>query len=185
MTPDLTDQGGKVQLRLGHDPLTLPGDVAELLIDLRDSVPPWTAEDQVRWLFPSKQRAGQHIHKRTLGDGPLRYGIRTTPLRGAALINLAGKIPVGPLSDLTGISNQAAGRWAGIAGSTWDAHPNSELCSPHAKRTNCPRYPQQLTRYRFLLGDLLLVELTSFFDVCLIHLLHDKSGYAPARAIGS
>ena len=83
-------------------------------------------------MFPSRQRAGQHIHKRTLGDGLLRYGNRTTPLRGAALINLAGKIPVGPLSDLTGISNQAAARWADVAGRTWNATPNSELGSPNA-----------------------------------------------------
>lgn len=120
---DLTEQGGKVQLRLGHDPITLPDHVAELLIDLRDSVPPWTTKGHVRWLFPSKQRAGQHIHKRTLGDSLLRYGIRTTPLRGAALINLASKIPVGPLSDLTGISNQAAARWAEVAGRSWNAYP--------------------------------------------------------------
>ena len=111
-------------------PITLPNDVAELLVDLRDSVPPWTTEGQVRWLFPSRQRAGQHIHKRTLGDGLLRYGIRTMPLRGAALINLAGKIPVGPLSDLTGISNQAAARWADIAGRTWNAYPQLRTGQP-------------------------------------------------------
>ena len=36
------------------------------------------------------------------------------------------------VSDLTGISNQAAARWADVAGRTWNATPNSELGSPNA-----------------------------------------------------
>ncbi len=47
------------------------------------------------------------------------HGIRVRSSRNAALISLAGEIPVSMLSDLLGMSVAASVRWARAAGRDW------------------------------------------------------------------
>lgn len=68
----------------------------------------------------------------SLGLAPV--GIDSRQLRGPALTNLAGQLPIRLLSDLTGLGTQAAVGWADIATRSWNAYPQlrSETYSNNA-----------------------------------------------------
>lgn len=118
---DVIEENGAVSLRLGSEPVRLPPTLARLSIDLRDAPRPWADDPLHRWFFPSKN-PGKAIHPQTIGSQLDLFGFDVAALRNAALFNVAGKIPLGPLSELTGIGSQALGRWATIARRDWSAY---------------------------------------------------------------
>lgn len=109
-------------VRLGATPVLLPPHVAALILEQQEAATPQHAPGHPRWLYPSPQ-THHHLAPKTISADFGRHGIRATPLRNAALVNLAGQIPIGPLCDLTGIGPYAASRWANIAGATWSIYP--------------------------------------------------------------
>ncbi|MFT2568505.1 hypothetical protein ACMWP8_29030, partial [Escherichia coli] len=56
-----------------------------------------------------------------------RLHCRIIGLRGAALLNLAATMPVGPLCDLTGMSPNVAARWQFVAASAYAQYPAIRL----------------------------------------------------------
>ena len=59
------------------------------------------------------------------------YGIPTRQARNAALIALAGELPISLVSDLFGISISTAMHWARRAGKDWNAY----LAASHQGRS--------------------------------------------------
>lgn len=117
-------------VRLGVTPLLLSPHLATLILEQQEAATPLHTPGYPRWLYPSPQTR-HHLARKTISADFGRHGIRATPLRNAALVNLAGHIPIGPLCDLTGIGPYAASRWANIAGTTWNIYP--QLRTPEAR----------------------------------------------------
>lgn len=109
-------------VHLGTTPLRLPPHLTALMTQQQEATTAPHTADYPRWLYPSTQ-SRHHLAPKTISADFGRHGIRATPLRNAALVNLAGHIPIGPLCDLTGIGPYAASRWANIAGATWSIYP--------------------------------------------------------------
>ena len=118
---DIEEEASVVAIRLGDEPVRLPPALARLTSELRDAPRPWTDGDSNRWLFPSK-KPGQAVHPKTLGSQLHRHGFDVAGMRSAAMFNLASQIPIGPLSELTGVGTQALGRWATTSGRDWAAY---------------------------------------------------------------
>ncbi|WP_283284265.1 hypothetical protein [Microbacterium sp. IEGM 1404] len=120
-TASIIDDGDQMRLRLGLTPVQLPPPLPAL-IRLQLAAPRrWDTAST--WLFPSKLRAGAHVHASRFAADLQNLTCRVVGLRGAALLNLAATMPVGPLCDLTGMSPNVAARWQLVAASAYAQYP--------------------------------------------------------------
>lgn len=85
----------------------------------------WDVEST--WLFPSKLRAGEHVHASRFTTDLQNLNCSLVELRGAALLNLAATMPVAPLCNLTGASPNVAARWQTVAASAYAQYPALRL----------------------------------------------------------
>jgi hypothetical protein len=132
--PDIGESGNF--LRAGRHPLLLPPRLANLLAQLADA--PCTparlanADNTARWLFP-----GLTPGRPTSAPGftlTLRaLGLDARTARNAALISLAGDLPVPILADVLGLHTTTAERWAHLAKSDWTAYIAERVTDTHAQ----------------------------------------------------
>ena len=83
------------------------------------------------WLFPGSSATG-HLNSSVLSKHLKSHGIPLRPARNAALISLAGDLPISVLSDLFDISISTAMHWARHAGRDWNAY----LAATHQERAD-------------------------------------------------
>ena len=126
LTVDQLDIGAdRSALRTGAHPLMLPPRLAALLERL--AATPHTrsrvanSENTKRWLFPGLT-PGRPISQSGLQVKLREFGLAARPARNAALIALAGDLPVPVLADVLGLSLTTAGRWAALAQRDWAAY---------------------------------------------------------------
>lgn len=124
-TASIIDDGSSMQLRLGVTPVELPPPLPALI--RRQLTTPRRWDTKSTWLFPSKLRAGAHIDVSRFTADLQNLNCRFVGLRGAALLNLAATMPVGPLCDLTGMSPNVAARWQVVAASAYAQYPAIRL----------------------------------------------------------
>jgi hypothetical protein len=121
-------------LRTGRHPLLLPPKLAALLTQLADT-PRTTArlskaDKTVRWLFPGLtpgRPTSQLAFTHKLRD----LGINARTARNAALISLAGDLPVPILADVLGLHTTTAERWAHLAQRDWTAYIAERVTDTH------------------------------------------------------
>ncbi len=116
---------GEIRLRLGTDPLTLPGPLAQLLLDLPEPRRRGLAAaitDDTDWLFPG-DRPGQHAHPSTIARRLRQHGIKARAARNTALLQLVTVTPTPVLADLLGLHPGTAEQWSAAAGARWSAYP--------------------------------------------------------------
>ncbi|USQ85949.1 DUF6233 domain-containing protein [Streptomyces phaeoluteigriseus] len=70
------------------------------------------------WLFPGLV-PGRPTSQTGLSTKLLAYGINTRPARNAALVALAGDLPVPVLASILGLHLETAVRWAAFAKASW------------------------------------------------------------------
>lgn len=121
----IVDDGEGMMLRLGITPVQLPSPLPALIRRQLTTPRRWDAEST--WLFPSKLRAGAHLHASRFAADLQNLSCSVVGLRGAALLNLAATMPVGPLCDLTGMSPNVAARWQVVAASAYAQYPAIRL----------------------------------------------------------
>lgn len=122
---NIVDDGDEMLLRLGTTPVRLPPPLPALI--RRQLAAPRRWDTQSTWLFPSRLRAGAHVHASRFAADLQHLNCRVVGLRGAALLNLAATMPVGPLCDLTGMSPNVAARWQLVAASAYAQYPAIRL----------------------------------------------------------
>ena len=116
--------------------IAVPPALATILNRLPVQVPhprtkPLIGGDSPGWLFPGFAATGR-LNTATMAKHLKRHGISTRQARNAALISLAGDMPISLVSDLFGISITTAMQWARRAGRDWNAY----LAATHQ---NCRR----------------------------------------------
>jgi hypothetical protein len=126
LTTDQLDVGeAGCFLRTGRHPLLLPPKLATLLTQLADT--PSTAarlskrDNASRWLFPGLtpgRPTSQVAFTHKLRD----VGINARTARNAALVSLAGDLPIPILADVLGLHTATAERWVHLATSDWTAY---------------------------------------------------------------
>lgn len=118
---DVEQSAGKVVIHLGPTPLDLPaplGDIAlQLAANRRSNRIQLAPIDNHQWLFPGGLH-GKHLGNERMSVRLNRLGIRTRPGRNAALIDLAAQLPAKIISELLGITVEAATIWSGYSGAT-------------------------------------------------------------------
>ena len=80
------------------------------------------------WLFPSDDPA-RHVPPSTLGERLRRIGIEPRRMRNAARAQLAREIPASLLSEILGLTPNAAVAWASRAGSNWTGYAANRASS--------------------------------------------------------
>jgi hypothetical protein len=122
LTPGhVSHHGDRTYLHIGDAPLLLPPRVADLLNRVVRSPRPRSRlnrDSQQRWLFPGLV-PGQPITPKAFSSNLTRHGIQTRPGHGAALIALAGELPVPVLADLLGVHIHTAQKWAAHVQRDW------------------------------------------------------------------
>ena len=126
LTVDQLDTAGdRSFLRTGQHPLLLPPKLADLLKCL--AAAPHTRSrlaasgNSSRWLFPGLT-PGRPASQSSIQVKLRGLGLVARPARNAALIALAGDIPVPVLADVLGLSITTAERWAALAKRDWAAY---------------------------------------------------------------
>ncbi|KRE76714.1 MULTISPECIES: hypothetical protein [Micrococcaceae] len=120
----------QTQLWFGTSHILAEPTLTALIRQYRQETYPRPSSDPNGWFFPSRN-AGEHANSSALTRGLRQVGVDTRQLRGAALTNLAGQLPIRPLCDLTGLGTEAAVGWAEVAARSWNAYPQlrTEQCS--------------------------------------------------------
>lgn len=121
----INDSGQRMTIRIGMSPVQLRHPLPALIRRQLDEPRRWDTESD--WLFPSKLRAGTHTDYSRFVADLQKIGCSVVALRGAALVNLAATMPVGPLADLTGISVNVATRWQVVAAAAYAQYPALRL----------------------------------------------------------
>lgn len=121
----IDDTGARMTIRIGMSPIQLRHPLPALIRRQLDEPRRWDTESN--WLFPSKLRAGAHTDYSRFVTDLQKIGCSVVALRGAALVNLAATMPVGPLADLTGISVDVATRWQVAAAAAYGQYPALRL----------------------------------------------------------
>lgn len=121
----IDDTGERMTIRIGLSPVQLRRPLSDLIRRQLDEPRRWDTESD--WLFPSKLRAGAHTDYSRFVTDLQKIGCSVVALRGAALVNLAATMPVGPLVDLTGISVNVATRWQVVAAAAYAQYPALRL----------------------------------------------------------
>lgn len=120
---DLTEDRGRMQLKLGEHPLDVPPVLADLLRQLPVRKPFGAARELAdkQWLFPGK-RAGQPRHAGSLIRALRPLGIPARVSRNTALLHLATSVPPAVIANALGIDTNTAQKWAEVAGSSWSGY---------------------------------------------------------------
>lgn len=121
---DITHTDHQTWLRVGRDPLPLPGPVAELLHGLLAD-PRYrhnTTNHDSGWLFPGT-RPGRPIHPNTLAAALQRAGIPTQSARAGTWLDLVRSAPAPLLADALGVSPVTTARYAERAGAHYATYP--------------------------------------------------------------
>jgi hypothetical protein len=126
--PHLVDEDtvGGVSVTLSGPEIAVPPSLAAILTRLPVSGPfprtrPLIGGDTLGWLFPGSAATG-HLNAATMSKRLKAHGIPTRQARNAALIAMAGELPISLVSDLFGISISTAINWARRAGKDWNAY---------------------------------------------------------------
>lgn len=108
-----------VTVRLGRDPLDLPGPFAALITQLPLRRRRGVAEQSpTRWLFPGGG-AGRHLDAGALSRRLRAIGIDPRPMRLAAISQLAREVPPAMLISVLGVTASTATRWTTTSGGAW------------------------------------------------------------------
>lgn len=122
LTPkDVIHSEESLSITFGHDPVEIPEPLAELVRQLpqrRRRGSSAYLSDPHQWLFPGG-RAAYPISRGQLSRRLASIGVDARGARNGALLQLAGEVPPIVLSDLLGISINAAIRWVGVASGDW------------------------------------------------------------------
>jgi hypothetical protein len=107
-------------------PISVPPALSSLLATLPtqgSEVVPLIGPDgsDPTWLFPGRA-AGRHIAPAAISARLAHHDIHARPSRNAALIALAGDLPVAVLGDLLDLSIAAAIRWTRHAARDWHGY---------------------------------------------------------------
>ena len=125
----ITDDGETVTILFGRTPVQLPPPLPDLI--RRQLAAPRRWDVTSTWLFPSKLRAGAHVDYSRLVLDMRDLGCAIVALRGAAMLNLASTMPVGPLADMTGAAVHVLDRWALVASSAYSRYPHLRQLDSH------------------------------------------------------
>ncbi len=123
-TDCLSTEGGKVLIRLGKVPITLPDQVADLALELMASQRGHAtigADATSPWLFPGGQ-PGRPISAGHLQQRLKALGAQPRQARGTALFELAAELPAALLARMLGIDVSAATAWQRISSGDWMAY---------------------------------------------------------------
>ena len=132
---------GGMSVSLTGPEITVPPSLAAILTRLPVRGPhprtrPLIGGDTPGWLFPGFTATG-HLNAATMSKHMKAYGIPTRSARNAALIALAGELPISLVSDLFDISISTAMNWARRAGRDWNAY----LAATHNERSATAHLP--------------------------------------------
>ncbi|QYG11526.1 hypothetical protein [Microbacterium sp. PAMC22086] len=119
---DATD--ANVRLTVGREALVLPDNLGDLV--RRQIAAERHRDPAARWLFPGR-RPGRHLSARALKTPLEKIGIHIGPGRAIALMTLARDIAPSVLSDLVGVSIEAATRWSNLSSHDWSDYPRLRL----------------------------------------------------------
>ncbi|MBK9696751.1 MAG: hypothetical protein IPO80_04880 [Propionibacteriaceae bacterium] len=121
-----TDNEGRLTLRLGADPITVPPPLDQLLTQLpepqRHGLAATVILDQ-EWLFPGS-RPGRHVDPTTVMRRLRLHGIHPRAARNTALLQLATETPTPVIADLLGLNLNTAEKWREVAGARWANYPS-------------------------------------------------------------
>jgi hypothetical protein len=128
---------GRVTLRLGELPLTLPAPVDRFIIELTAQRRGYAAmiAAENRWLFPGG-RSGQHISPQRMGHRLRQIGVPPRLARNTAVIDLAGELPAAVISKLLGFSIKRAAAWNIEAGNTNPRYAATIACQDALYKTS-------------------------------------------------
>ena len=118
---DITERDGETNLRLGRQPVVLPGLIADLfrqLVEVRTGHARIGGDAASRWLFPGG-RPGQPISAFRLTERLRQIGIYSGQARSTALFQLASEMPAAILARLLGIHISVAVKWQRASGGDW------------------------------------------------------------------
>jgi hypothetical protein len=125
-----------VQLRLGREPVILPGPLGALLLQLAASRRGHAAlgdQGTSPWLFPGGQ-PGQPISAYRLAERLRRLGLRPGPARSTALFSLAAELPAALLARLLGIHISVAVAWQRASSGDWTTY-----AADYSRRQRAPK----------------------------------------------
>jgi len=114
----------QVRLRLGREPIVLPGPLDALvreLITSRHGHASLGDQGTSRWLFPGG-RPGQPISADRLGERLHQLGLRPGQDRSTALFGLATELPAALLARLLGIHISVAVTWQRLSSGDWTSY---------------------------------------------------------------
>jgi hypothetical protein len=115
---------GQVLIRLGREPLVLPGPLDALALQVAATRRGHAAlgdDGTSAWLFPGGQ-PGQPISAFQLGERLRQTGIRCGQSRSAALFQLATDLPAAVLARMLGIHISVAVQWQRASAGDWMAY---------------------------------------------------------------
>jgi hypothetical protein len=116
--------GGQVLIRLGREPVMLPGPLGALALQVAATRRGHAAlgdDGTSAWLFPGGQ-PGRPISAFRLGERLHQLGIRCGQSRSAALFQLATDLPAAVLASMLGIHISVAVHWQRISAGDWMAY---------------------------------------------------------------
>jgi hypothetical protein len=115
---------GHVLIRLGREPVVLPGPLDALALQVAATRRGHAAignDGTSAWLFPGGQ-PGQPISAFQLGERLRQLGIRCGQSRSAALFQLATDLPAAVLARMPGIHISVAVQWQRASAGDWTAY---------------------------------------------------------------
>jgi hypothetical protein len=116
--------GGQVLIRLGREPVALPGPLDTIALQVaaaRRGHAALGGNGSSSWLFPGGQ-PGQPISAFQLGERLRQLGIRCGQSRSAALFQLATDLPAAVLANMLGIHISVAVQWQRASAGDWMAY---------------------------------------------------------------
>jgi hypothetical protein len=115
---------GQVLIRLGREPVVLPGPLDALALQVAATRRGHAAlgdDGSSAWLFPGG-RPGHPISADQLGERLRQIGIRSGQSRSAALFQLATHLPATVLARMLGIHISVAVQWQRASAGDWTAY---------------------------------------------------------------
>jgi hypothetical protein len=137
--------GHAVHLRLGREPVTLPGPLASLVADLvarRRGHAALGDQGASPWLFPGG-RPGQSISAYQLAERLRQLGLRPAQSRTTALFSLATELPAAVLARLLGIHIKVAVAWQRASAGDWTTY-----AADYSRRNPATDGPEPVTQTR-------------------------------------
>lgn len=130
---DVVANDDSVRLRLGPEPVVLPGPLADLALQLvatRKGHAVIGERGSSPWLFPGGQ-PGRPISAFHLGERLRRIGLRPGQSRSSALFQLTAELPAALLGRLLGIDISVAVQWQRASAGDWTSYAADYSRRPH------------------------------------------------------